>query len=146
MAAMGNFSAYINATDENIESVMSGDITRISEAASFLYTGSAIVPILLYVVLKTYDEHVGLIELVSIYGYSLMPFIVSCILCVAPWNFFDWAVVLTSMCSSILFLIKNLYKPLSAEKKSKPGFYLLVIIVGCQFILALALKLYFFRY
>mmetsp|Transcript_49429 Transcript_49429/g.44228 ORF Transcript_49429/g.44228 Transcript_49429/m.44228 type:complete len:290 (-) Transcript_49429:39-908(-) len=145
MAAMGNFAAYINTNEETVGE-WNGDITRISEAATFLYTGSCIVPILLYIVLKTYEENKGLIELLSLYGYSLTPFIISCILCIAPWNVFDWAVVLTAMASSILFLIKNIYKPLADEKKSKPGFYILVIIVGCQFILALALKLYFFRY
>merc|ERR1712176_860319 len=128
---MGNFAAYINTNRESVGE-WNGDITRISEAAT-----------LLYIVLRTYEEKNGLIELVSLYGYSLTPFIISCILCIAPWNFFDWTVVLTSMCSSILFLIKNIYKPLSDEKKSKPGVYVLVIIVGCQSILALALKLYF---
>eukprot|EP00484_Ammonia_sp_Unknown_P001575 CAMPEP_0197021728 /NCGR_PEP_ID=MMETSP1384-20130603/2675_1 /TAXON_ID=29189 /ORGANISM="Ammonia sp." /LENGTH=231 /DNA_ID=CAMNT_0042449631 /DNA_START=90 /DNA_END=782 /DNA_ORIENTATION=+ len=89
MAAMGNFAAYINTTDETVGE-WSGDITRISEAATFLYTGSSIVPILMYIVLRTYDENKGLVELVSLYGYSLMPFIASCILCIAPWNLFDW--------------------------------------------------------
>ena len=145
MAAMGNFAAYIN-TDEETSTEWNGDITRISEAATFLYTGMILVPGILYLVLRTYEEIFGLIELISLYGYSLMPFVISCILCIAPWNLFDWAVVLTSMLSSILFLIKNIYKPLSDEKKQKPGLYILIIIVACQFILALALKLYFFKY
>eukprot|EP01083_Nonionella_stella_P239197 837450_1 len=145
MAAMGNFAAYINTNEESVGQ-WTGDITRISEAATFLYTGSAIVPILLYIVLRTYDVKNGLVELVSLYGYSLMPFIISCILCIAPWNLFNWVVVLTAMASSVLFLTKNIYRPLSDAKKSKPGVYLLVIIGGCQFILALALKLYFFKY
>eukprot|EP01084_Bolivina_argentea_P124629 220852_1 len=119
MAAMGNFSSYINS-DEIVSGEWNGDITRISEAATFLYTGIVLVPSILYLVLRTYEETSGLIELVSLYGYSLMPFIVACILCIAPWNFFDWIVVITAMCSSILFLIKNIYKPLSDEKKSRP--------------------------
>eukprot|EP00483_Globobulimina_turgida_P011400 UN11422 len=91
MAAMGNFSAYINSNEDTIgEGEWSGDITRISEAASFLYTGSSIVPILLYVILKTYNVELGLICLISYYGYSLMPFVVACILCIIPWKIFDW--------------------------------------------------------
>jgi len=145
MAAMGNFASYINTAEESAGQ-WSGDITRISEAATFLYTESCLVPILLYIVLRTYDERTGVVELVSLYGYSLSPFIVSCILCIAPWNGFDWAVVLTAMCGSIWFLVKNVYHPLEGDRRSKPGIYVLVIIGGCQFILALALKLYFFKY
>eukprot|EP01084_Bolivina_argentea_P149900 261792_1 len=145
MAAMGNFSAYINTNEDRIAE-WNGDITRISEAATFLYTGSSIVPILLYIILKTYNVKFTLIQLISYYGYSLTPFIIACILCIAPWNIFDWIIVLAAMATSILFLIKNIYKPLENDKKSKPGFYVLLIIIGCQFILSLALKLYFFKY
>jgi len=145
MAAMGNFASYINTAEENAGQ-WSGDITRISEAATFLYSESCLVPILLYIVLRTYNEKTGIVELVSLYGYSLAPFIVACILCIAPWNVFDWTVVLGAMCGSILFLVKNVYRPLEGDKRSKPGVYVLVIIGGCQFILALALKMYFFKY
>jgi len=145
MAAMGNFASYINTAEDNAGQ-WSGDITRISEACTFLYTESCLVPILLYIVLRTYSEKTGIVELISLYGYSLTPFIVTCILCIAPWNTFDWIVVMLAMCGSIWFLIKNVYQPLEGEKRSKPGVYVLAIIVGCQFILGLALKLYFFKY
>eukprot|EP01083_Nonionella_stella_P243022 847193_1 len=68
MAAMGNFSAYINTNEDRIAE-WNGDITRISEAATFLYTGSSIVPILLYIILKTYNVKFTLIQLISYYGY-----------------------------------------------------------------------------
>jgi len=145
MAAMGNFASYINTAEENAGQ-WSGDITRISEAATFLYTESCLVPILLYIVLRTYAEKTSMVELVSLYGYSLTPFIVSCILCIAPWNGFDWTVVMVAMCLSMWFLVKNIYQPLEGDKRSKPGMYVLAIIFGCQFILGLALKLYFFKY
>mmetsp|Transcript_9875 Transcript_9875/g.15013 ORF Transcript_9875/g.15013 Transcript_9875/m.15013 type:complete len:296 (-) Transcript_9875:128-1015(-) len=145
MAAMGNFAAYINTTAESV-GAWSGDITRITEAATFLYTETTMVPILLYIVLRSYSESKGMIELLSLYGYSLMPFVVACVLCVAPWNLFDWIAVLLAMSTSIKFLIKNIYQTLPEDKRSKPGVYVLVIIFGCQAILTLALKCYFFKY
>merc|ERR1711902_306248 len=70
---------------------------------------------------RTYSEETAIVELVSLYGYSLTPFIVSCILCIAPWNTFDWIVVMMAMCLSMWFLVKNVYHPLDEEKRSKPG-------------------------
>lgn len=143
MAAMGNFSRFINQS--NINS-WNSDIAKISEAATFLFTSLILVPTIIYFILRSFDIKQGIIELVAIYGYSLFPFIPACMLCVAPWDVFDWCVVAVSMAISMIFLIKNIYVPIPTDKKRKPGLYILAIIFVVEVGISLVFKVYFFKY
>ena len=78
MAAMGNLSRFLNreATDTG---EWENDIKKISEAATLLYSLSAFLPCFLYFLFRNWTAERGFIELVAIYGYSLLPFIPACV-------------------------------------------------------------------
>jgi len=145
MAAMSNLSRYL--FEKQIDPTQwNSDIRKISEAFSFLYGGLVIIPGVTYFVLRSWNENPSLIELISLYGYSLISFVPTCIFCVLPLELVKWIGILTSCGLSLLFLTKNIYNPLPEQKKQKPGYYILGWLVVCQFALSGTLKFYFFKY
>jgi len=145
MAAMSNLSRYLfgKKTDPT---QWNSDIRKISEAFSFLYSGLVLIPLITYFILRAWSENSSMIKLMSLYGYSLISFIPACVFCVIPFEWAKWSVILTSFIFSILFLWRNIYKPLPDEKKHKPGYYALGWLALCQLALSAALKFYFFKY
>ena len=78
MAAMGNLSRFLNS--EKVESEeWESDIKKISEAATLLYSVAAAVPLVLYFIYRNWNCERGFIELISIYGYSMFPFVPACV-------------------------------------------------------------------
>jgi len=145
MAAMSNLSRYLydKQTDP---SQWNSDIRKISEAFSFLYSGLVIIPGVTFFVLRSWNENPSLIMLVSLYGYSLVSYVPTCMMCALPFELGKWLGILASFALSLLFLTKNIYSPLSEEKKKKPGYYVVGWLGICQLTLSAVLKFYFFKY
>jgi len=145
MAAMSNLSRYLFETQTD-STQWNSDIRKISEAFSFLYSGLVIIPGVTYLILRSWNENPSMIGLISLYGYSLVSFLPTCILCVMSFELVKWIGILTSLVLSLLFLARNIYNPLSQEKKEKPGYYVLGWLMMCQLVLSATLKFYFFKY
>jgi len=146
MAAFGNLARFwaSNAAD-NLDS----DVKKISNAASWLYIALIVVPLLIWVLIKYFavENHPtpAFSELVSLYGYSLFPYIPTCVFCVVPLSWFRTTVVILAAILSSLLLLANIYTG-ELRKARKKGLPIAVLIVVCQAGLAVVLRLYFFSF
>jgi len=148
MAALGNFGRFISDEKEAQDSWHS-DVEKISNAAWGLYLALIIVPVLLYGLISYSDvpasEAPGVIKLISLYGYSLFPYVPACVLCVIPVGWLRWSAIILAFIQSTLLLVFNVYVgELKATKKK--GLPLLGVVILCQGGLALLMKFYFFSF
>jgi len=146
MAAFGNLARFWTSnTADNLDS----DVQKISNAASWLYIALIVVPLLIWILIKYFsveDHHApALAELVSLYGYSLFPYVPTCILCVVPLSWFRTTVVVLAAILSSLLLLANIYTGKLRENRKK-GLPVAALIVVCQAGLAVILRLYFFSF
>ena len=114
-------------------------------AAVVLYAWATLVPLVLWFLLKRIQEHKDLVTVLSIYGYSFTPYIVSILLCSIPLSLVKWISIVAAVALSSLFLLRNFWNTLAAEKK-QISLPVLVMIVAAHAAFSLFLKLYFFYY
>merc|ERR550534_1062717 len=117
---------------------------KISNAASGGYACLIIVPLILFGLIKYAgtQSQPSYIELMSLYGYSLFPYIPACILNVVPFGWFRWIVVITAFAFSTTLLAKNVWEPI--RHTSKQALPIICVIVCFHAGLALLLRVYFF--
>ena len=103
----------------------------------------AIIPVSIYCALSSYGSDITLVEMVSLYGYSLLIFIPTCIICIAPIFYLRLATWIATAILSLLLLFKNYWseveKFLGAKKFAIAG----VAVVG-HGVLTTSAILYFF--
>jgi len=73
MAAAGNFANYIQFDDK--EKAWAYDFTKVTVAASCLYSIISLVPLVVWFFLDKVGTTKGLVEVISLYGYSLFVFV-----------------------------------------------------------------------
>jgi len=141
MAATGNVASFFNSKPGSF------DFTHVTVAASCLYAVLTVVPLTVWFFLDRVGTHKGLVEVVSLYGYSLFPFIPTCIICIAPFELLRWVSVLTSFVLSVTFLLRNLLPSRDLPAGDRTQAY---VLLGFMFTvhagIALLMKLYFFSY
>lgn len=145
MAAFGNFARFLSSESDAKENWHS-DVQKISNAASGGYACLVIVPLILFGLIKYAgtSSQPSYIELMSVYGYSLFPYIPACILNVVPFGWFRWIVVIVAFCFSTAFLAKNVCIGELQNDNSK-GLPIIGLIVCFHAALALLLRIYFFN-
>jgi hypothetical protein len=85
----------------------------------------------------------GQFQLICIYGYSFTCFIVVFLICIVPWSWLHWILMIYGMLNSIAFLILNMNDFFGSEDK-KAKFVVFGIIGLAQITLFLMFKLVFF--
>jgi hypothetical protein len=145
MAAMSNFSKFLHHTRSDA-SEWNGDVQKITSSASFLYGALFVVPTVTYAMLRSTGATRPILELISLYGYSLVAFVPTCIICVLPIEPLHWVALIISLLINAKFLHRNIIAQLPEEKKQKPGLYLLIWFTLTQVIIGAVLKFYFFNY
>lgn len=121
-------------------------------AAGLMYGYTVVVPTVLWLGLRYYSlgMHVGLLELICLYGYANVTWIPVAILSVSPLlgaptisNIIRWVFIVLGFAMSGMFLVRNVHRRLGeiapTTAKVVPGF-ILVAHAG----LALAVKFLFF--
>jgi len=79
------------------------------------------------------------IKLFSLYGYSMVWFTPTALLCTIPNTSVHWGLLLTSYLGSVLFLTKNLVSENNTHNKAIVGF-----VLGIQLLFILIMKLNFY--
>ena len=105
-------------------------------------------PVLLWAVLKYFNSTgntpPSLLDIITVYGYSLFVYIPVAMICIFPWigSSIDWVAIAFAMLMSGSVLIINFWKAAQETKKK----WILVAIAVCHSALSIALKVYFFKH
>lgn len=123
--------------------------SRWAEAGSVVVSGACLVyslmflvPLAAYCSLSSAGSSVGLVEILSLYGYSHIPLIFGSLLCAVPSSEMQWLSMMISAAAACVPLIRNLKNEmvtLSTEQRYQIGG---ILVLG-HLILILAVKLYF---
>ena len=133
----GSLGSYLTGTQRWAEA---GSV--VVSGACLVYSLMLLVPLASYCSLSSAGSSVGLVEILSLYGYSLIPLIFGCLLCAVPYSELQWLVMIVSAAAACVPLMRNLKNEmvtLSAEQRYQIGG---ILVLG-HLILVLAVKLYF---
>lgn len=143
MGATGNLANYMRHEGANWQS----NFHKVTYGASLFYGVLGLVPIAVWYLLDKVKQNKPLVEIMSLYGYSLFVFIPSCVLCVIPLALIRWLSILISLVFSLTFLFRNVwnYHALTPQTQ-KDGFALLCLMCFVHGIIAVSMEFYFFNY
>jgi len=123
------------------------DFNKVSFAATVVYVYITLIPFTLWAFFK-YTMKAGtqpsLLDVVTVYGYSLFVYIPVSIICIIPWigEEIDWTSLVAAMLTSGGVLLINFWSTAKASKKEG----VLLFVAACHIGLTLLLKFFFFTY
>lgn len=148
MSVSGNAASYLTFDPTKPSSggaTWSTDFEKVTIAATLIYASITLFPLAVWMFLQKLDVDKSLTEVVSIYGYSLCPFVPASLLSILPVNVLRWVFMLAAYGVSVHFLVRNLYAYFAlAEQKRQLGYVFLLCMTVGHFVLDIVLKLYFF--
>lgn len=160
-AALDQWLAVLNKPELALQPSMqmdSFDLSKLSRCFTIMFTFLFIIPLVLYYCFKTGSRLVNIgelpgskaafgvryLELVSLYGYSFTPFIVSTVLSGLPLYFLRLFSLIGATICSLMFLEKELQpmciKCFSNDEKYRAR----MLVLGTHSFLFLLLRYYFF--
>ena len=86
------------------------DVTHIGKAMGIIYSFLFLQPIILYFTLNFFSIPIPLIDLVCLYGYSLVPFLPASVLSAIPSNILIWLVLLVATFLSLILILRNVVR------------------------------------
>lgn len=127
--------------------VWTSDFQKVSVAASVFYAWITLVPALVYCAFARIGAgdgapQKGLVEIASLFGYSLATLLPVCLVCIPPIQLLRWISITISFAFSSFFLIKNL----GADVHNKTVFPVIAAIVVLNLGVAVLTKFYFFDF
>ena len=142
LAVTSNTSKYLHTDSMEEFEYDRGHLTRAFSVLTF-YTFA--LPALLFVMMRFISVEISLGELVCIYGYSLVPFVPTTILCLVPSVFFEWMFLIFATVMSLMLVARNIAGPVM-RKSAQWGGPIVMCIIGCHFVFYLVLKILFYRH
>uniref|UniRef100_A0A7S2A9M3 Protein YIPF n=1 Tax=Trieres chinensis TaxID=1514140 RepID=A0A7S2A9M3_TRICV len=143
LAVTSNMHSYLHADAKSFEA----DISHLVHALWVLYTYSFVLPGLLFVVFRCFAIQMPLMELVNLYGYSLIPYYGAAVLCLIPAGWLEWLVLLAATCVSCLLILRNVAGPvLSSGVSQEKAAIILGKIMGYHVLFLLAMKFMFYHH
>ncbi|CAG9321948.1 unnamed protein product [Blepharisma stoltei] len=139
LASASNFSLAIGGETKN-------NLEFITGACTFIYLIGFLAPLLIWGLLKYSGSQIKYLQVLCLYGYSLVVYVPSAMLCIIPVSFLRWVFVLYSMVSSAWFLVVNLKQEMESYTELKQKYSVLGLIGVLQLVLGLTFKMYFFGY
>ena len=144
LAVTSNMHGYLHRDDV---SEFESDINHLVHAMPVIYSYTFLIPVALFLVLRCVAIPFNLMELICLYGYSLVPYAPTLLLCLIPVNFLEWVVLLVATCVSCLFILRNVSTPiLSSDVGLTKAPALVMFVVACHLIFVLVLKFAFFHH
>ncbi|CAI5468501.1 unnamed protein product [Closterium sp. Yama58-4] len=146
-ASLGNLASYLSyaaSPSSAAEEHWHYNIDAVSWAAAIFYGYVAVVPLLLFFLLRYLQVSAGLVQLWCLYGYSLAVYIPISFITVLPLDLLRWLIVLAATAISCFFLGVNLRAQITVGHEM--WFPIVVGAVLLQAGLGVLLKLYFFTY
>eukprot|EP00053_Salpingoeca_punica_P012812 m.115161 g.115161 ORF g.115161 m.115161 type:complete len:312 (+) comp16045_c0_seq1:52-987(+) len=148
LTAMSGNVAHWFATTEEERVTWQYDFSKVSLAATTIYSYVTLVPFAVWLWLRwKVTNSPTLLDVFCVYGYSIFTYIPVAMLCAVPQfqSAGRWGLILTAMGFSGAVLLLNFYAVLS-ENKSPALMAMLLFVAGAHLALAMAFKLYFFDY
>ena len=144
LAVTSNMHGYLHRDDV---SEFESDINHLVHAMPVIYSYTFLIPVALFLVLRCVAIPFNLMELICLYGYSLVPYAPTLLLCLIPVNFLEWIVLLAATCVSCLFILRNVSTPiLSSDVGLTKAPALVMFVVACHLVFVLVLKFAFFHH
>ena len=139
-----NFADYLSNSNNDDTMEWIYDFHIVTVAASVFYLYISLIPLILYFLCSKSALDKNLDLLITIYGYSLLIYIPTCLLCTLPIHFIRWIVILSAFLHSTFYILKSvLATNINQWKKySIP----VLFIVFLQISLSILMKLYFFKF
>jgi hypothetical protein len=138
IAATSNFGSYLKH-DAGGDKPWQHDFSVLSLGAAIVFGFAGVSPLVAWGSLHYMGvggaQEVSLVELVCLYGYSILPFLLACLVCAIPSDVVAWLAVVLALAASSVFLIRNLWHRLGVGAS---GGYLPPMTVGADQALELA--------
>jgi hypothetical protein len=122
------------------------DFTVASIAAATVYAYVGLMSLAVWGVMKWKGLPVTLVHSVALFGYSMFPFLLACIICAIPVTAIQWLACVVALVMSLAYLLLNCWSVWKSSLERTWFFGILVFVSTMHFGLACALKLYFFNY
>lgn len=155
LAVTSNTSKYLKTDSADVEY----DITHLASAFSILVFFTFGIPVFLYllfkcVVLSTATQEISastvasanLVELISIYGYSLVPYIPATILCLVPSIMLEWVILVAVTILSLLLVLRNIIGTVFMQEQRSKAASVSLLICFCHLVLCFIFKLKFYHH
>ncbi|XP_045124647.1 protein YIPF1-like isoform X2 [Portunus trituberculatus] len=140
----GNLASYLAASTEETY-VWRYEFRKVTLAASSIFAYAWLVPLAVWGVLALRGSRakITLLELLSIYGYSLAIFVPVSVLWIVPQPWFKWCLAIVAPILSGSVLVRTVWPSLSHDSK-QVAIGIAVVILLLHATLALGFMLYFF--
>jgi hypothetical protein len=144
LAVTGNTAKYLGNDAKDVQY----DIGHLTKAFSILMFYTFVLPFVIFVMFHCVDASMGMgwVDIVSVYGYSLVPYIPATILCLVPSVWLEWLFLFVATVMSLMLVLRNVVTPLMRNGPQRWSGPISMCIVMCHFIFFLVLKLVFYRH
>lgn len=122
------------------------DFTVASIAAATVYAYIGLMSLAVWGIMKWKNLPVTLVHSLALFGYSMFPFLLACIICAIPVTAIQWLACVIALVMSLAYLLLNCWSVWKSSLESSWFLGILVFVSAMHFGLACALKLYFFNY
>jgi len=124
LSVTSNATAYLHSSNDDFEY----DITHLATSVILLFSFLIGLPTFFYLVLKCLlvrvNQHLSWVDLVCLYGYSLVPYLPATILCcLLPFTFLEWIFLLSATILSVLLILRNVSSPILQSSGSHARSY-----------------------
>jgi len=145
VAVTSNIASYFNASDD-----FEYDISHLFRATVVLYSFTFLTPLFYRLIFFwVLNVDMPLVDLICLYGYSLVPFLPATVFCAVPDEPLVWFLLTVATVVSLIFVMRNVAGPVLGggdQRKRQVGGPVLGSMIGCHICFLLVLKLGFYRH
>lgn len=160
LAVTSNMSLYFHHTGSVVdeggiaaEEEWDYDINQLLHATWILYSFSFVLPMVLYLIFRLMGiMSFSLVDLICLYGYSLVAYIPTTFICIAPVSWLQWLSLCISTVISGMLVLRNVTGPILESAGGGGGLGqgktggLVMAVIGCHFVFFLVMKLAFYHH
>lgn len=145
VAVTSNMSAYLHAEEK---SSFEYDVSHLFHAMILLYSYTFVLPVIYYFLFNCLNVPMTFMDLLCLYGYSLVPYCITSLFCVIPDNALVWFLLICSTTISLIFVLRNVVGAVMQGGNTRQGISgpILCSVIGCHVVFLLILKLGFYHH
>lgn len=121
------------------------DISHLTHALVILSCYTFLIPLVLFLAFKVINVPLTFIDMVSLYGYSLVPYLPMTIMCLIPSLLLEWIFLICASALSISLILRNIVGPVIRTSMAWSG-PISLGIMGFHFVFMMVLKFTFYRH
>lgn len=121
LAAASNFTDWIYFKSSSDHPVWRANFSFMTWSACLFYAQITIIPLIIWMAIKYCGRKKTLVEIMSLYGYSLVTFIPNVILCSIPLEAVQWISINLTFLISVSFLLRNIAHGVLGGSSAEPA-------------------------